>query len=348
MPGACAILTHMVFKLSHNAWVVIGGGVILAVILGLALWQGGAFLGARVENGRLILAQGEEYTVGYVTSSSVPSVKIDLCLIYNQEDCTTLAAKATGSEFKVKVPTDYAVGDSFFKVSERNSSGQLTGVIQRRIPVLVTEVTKIKPSSSSGTGVFAPVPTAKQSPYIPSVSVAPVTNDASFLATLLKLLFPSSNPSTPGVSPTPTYSPAATPPILDYAIEAAECISNRTNQYEVQVLWKPATATLIYKTKDQAAWSTIPDSALSPTGQGYSARIFSTQDGLQGSLQAMEEFQLQLVPKELQWRDKVGSEVYLYSSGPLIQIGQEAPPGSKPAPNSTLYQSYSIECPLLG
>jgi hypothetical protein len=118
----------------HNAWVIGGGAIVVVVILALASWQYGGFLGAKTNTPGIVLAQGETYTMAYKTSATVPTVKIEIC---RGTKCTTLAVKASGSQLPVEVPKNYTLGAAFFKVSERNKAGALTGKIQKTVSIVV-------------------------------------------------------------------------------------------------------------------------------------------------------------------------------------------------------------------
>lgn len=120
-------------KQKKQLWLIAGGAVVLVMALLLA-WRLGLFASARSTTAGIILAQGERYEIVYTTSATVPRVKLEIC---RGTRCQTLAGSASGTRTTITVPRNYALGAAFFKVMERNTAGQLTGRIQRTIPIVV-------------------------------------------------------------------------------------------------------------------------------------------------------------------------------------------------------------------
>lgn len=134
--------------------------MVVAVVLALASWQGGFFIGAKSTTAGAVISQGETYEVVYTTSAQVPSVKIEIC---RGTKCQALANKATGTKTTVKVPKNYTLGAAFFKVMERNASGSLTGKIQRTIPIVVIAAANVPIVPDDSDTKNSPSPTASTS-----------------------------------------------------------------------------------------------------------------------------------------------------------------------------------------
>lgn len=293
-------------QLRHDTRVIIGGGVVVLVIAALAYWQGGNFLGAKSTTPGIVLAQGETYTMKYTTSATVPTVKIEIC---RGTKCSTLVSKAPGTQRAVTVPRTYTLGAAYFKVSERNKAGVLTGKIQKTVAIIVVGAAnpeRDSESEDSDDTTATPVPTF------------------SFTGGGLKL------------SSKPTVTPVPKPPVIEYKLKHV-CIQERRGEIERSILveWEPKTAILGYRfgTGDLSAkpwWypSKTTGATIIPLLNGYYAQI---------PIYFYRTFEIQLKPASTIWRESVGSEIYKFDAGaePLIIEGDPISPGSILPPGVT-------------
>ncbi|MBI3251636.1 MAG: hypothetical protein HYZ62_01860, partial [Candidatus Andersenbacteria bacterium] len=276
---------------------------VAAVILGIAFWQDGFWLGAKTKVPGLILSQGQTYVATYKTTPKAPSVKIELC---RGKKCSTLAAKAAGMKKNVDVPKDYSIGGAQFKISERNAAGALTGKIQKTIAVTIT----------AGAAVPRSQPTAPPA----------ATPTFSFN-------FPG---STFLPSAEPTAAPAPKPPVIAYKLKLV-CIQERRDDIARSMLveWEPKTAILGYRfgkgdlsTKPWWYPSMNTGASIIPLLNGYYAQI---------PTYGYPKIEIQLKPALPIWRDTGGSEIYTFDAGPepLIVAGGPIAPGAKLPPRVT-------------
>ena len=287
----------------HEMKVLAGGAAVAAIILGLAFWQDGFWLGAKTKVPGLILSQGQTYTATYTTTPKAPTVKIELC---RGKTCSTLAVKVAGKQKAVDVPGDYPIGAAQFKISERNSAGRLTGKVQKTIAATIT----------AGGGV------PKQQPK--SMSTATPTFSYTFTG------------GTSLSSPKPTITPVPKPPVIAYKLKHV-CIQERRGEIgrSMVVEWEPKTAILGYRfgsgdLSGKPWWypSTNLGATIIPLLNGYYAQI---------PLYGYPTFEIQLKPSATLWRDSGGSEIYTFDAGPepLVVAGDPIPPGAKLPPRVT-------------
>ncbi len=287
----------------HDTRVIIGGGAVVLVIAALAYWQGGNLLGAKSTTPGIVLAQGETYVVKYTTSASVPTVKIEIC---RGTRCSTLAAKAPGTQLPVDVPKNYTLGAAFFKVMERNKAGALTGKVQKTVSIIV--VGAANPGES--------LPSDEDLNSKPTVTPTPVNSIFGGGLTFLSK---------------PTITPVPKPPVIEYKLKHV-CIRERLGEEigrTMLVEWEPKTAILGYRfgkgdLSSKPWWypTKTTGATITPLLNGFYAEI---------PLSVNRYFEIQLKPAATIWRDSVGSEIYTFDAG------NPNPPGSRLSEQKCLY-----------
>src|SRR5204863_6222911 len=99
-----------------NPWLVVVG--VVAVIAFASLTGLSSFISTKAKPVPNKVQPGDIYPVNYTTSTSTPSVRIDLCSDSTNTPCVPMVNNATGTLTTIVIPGTFATGQAHVNILE--------------------------------------------------------------------------------------------------------------------------------------------------------------------------------------------------------------------------------------